>query len=105
MGKQVVKPAPVITGRGCDAQGRQTFSVESRTTEGVSYQVVRHAVQLTCTCKAAAEFGRICCHRKAVHDLLVAERDAMMARVAAASQRADAAPMYRDNRPFSIFAN
>jgi len=104
MGKQVVKPSPIITGRGCDKEGRQIFSVASRTTADASYRVTRHEHALSCTCMAGQN-GKVCCHRVAVHDLLVAERDAQALRIQAASARPAAAPLYRNNKPFSIWAD
>jgi hypothetical protein len=64
---------------------------------------------LECDCKAG-QHGRYCMHRAVVRDHLVAERAelnrklrARPARVTTAAER-DTAPLYRSNKPFSIFA-
>lgn len=94
---------PAITGHGHTSSGERCFTVESRT-DGHWYIVVVHADRLECQCKASQYRGR-CAHRNAVHDRLVAERAARQeAEARSAQAKRDVAPMYRDNRPFSIWA-
>lgn len=101
------KPEPVITGRGCDDQGRAFLIVDSRTTPGKSYRVTRYSDHLSCQC-LGSQHGYVCCHRQAARKFWVIEREMERARVAKASanrgQSMTAAPLHRDNRPFSIFA-
>jgi hypothetical protein len=70
----------------------EVYSVPSRTHVGDVNQVVVSAGHATCCCKAAY-YGRHCVHVAAVNEY----RWRMTAKVR------DAAPFYRDNRPFSIF--
>jgi hypothetical protein len=97
------KIAPTITGQGTTKTGERVFTVASRTEANHWYLVVVHADQLECQCKGSLYYGR-CAHRQVVHDRLVEERNAKReAEAKAAAKARDAAPLYRDNRPFSIF--
>ncbi len=96
------KTAPGITGHGTTKSGERCFTVESRT-DGHWYIVIVHAHSLGCQCKGSQYYGR-CAHRQAVHDRLVEERNAAReAEAKNAAAKRDAAPLYRDNRAFSLF--
>ena len=94
---------PVITGHGHTNSGARCFTVESRT-DGHWYIVVVHADQLECQCKASQYRGR-CAHRNAVHDRLVAEREAAKAaQTPATPAYENALPVaMNNNQPFSIW--
>jgi uncharacterized Zn finger protein len=87
---------PTITGKGTMKDGRRVFTVQSQSEANRWYLVIVNPGHLQCDCPAGAH-GKVCKHRKIVHARLVEERD-----MAAAAKR-DAAPMYRDNRAFSIW--
>jgi hypothetical protein len=96
------KIAPRITGHGVTKCGQRCFTVESRT-DSNWYIVTVGEHSLDCQCKGSLYYGR-CAHRQAVHDRLVEERNAAKADEAKdAAKKRDAAPMYRDNRAFSLF--
>jgi hypothetical protein len=94
--------APRITGHGHTSSGEKCFTVESRT-DGHWYIVVVHADRLECQCKGSIYKGK-CAHRQAVHDRLVAERDAKReADAMTAATARDNAPLYRSSAAFSLF--
>jgi hypothetical protein len=94
---------PQITGQGTTKDGHRVFAVASRTESNHWYLVVVGEHSLECQCKASQYRGK-CAHRQAVHDRLVEERSAQReAEATAAAKARDAAPIYRDNRAFSIF--
>jgi hypothetical protein len=96
------KTAPRITGHGTTKSGQRCFTVESRT-DGHWYIVTVGEHSLECQCKGSLYYGR-CAHRQAVHDRLVEERNAAREQEAkAAAAKREAAPMFRDNRPFSMW--
>lgn len=64
-----------ILSEGRDEQGRRFWKVQSQSDPNGSYRVT-YGNPLQCTCPAG-QYGRICKHRMAVHDLLVSELEAM----------------------------
>ena len=85
--------AATVKGRSeTDINGNTVYSVPSRCHPGDVYQVVEANGHLTCACKGFQYRGK-CAHLDAV----AAYKRAM------ALKMRDTAPLYRDNRPFSIF--
>jgi hypothetical protein len=97
-----IKTAAQITGHGHTRDGRRCFTVASQTQENVWHIVIVNAGHLECDCIASARYGKVCCHRKAVHERLAQERADREAQAATAAMR-DTAPLFRSNAPFSIF--
>jgi hypothetical protein len=83
----------VVTGHETDINGIDVYSVPSRSSSDI-YQVLYIDGRTICCCKAA-QFNRHCVHVAAVNEYRWKE--------AAAASRRDSAPLYRDNRPFSLF--
>jgi hypothetical protein len=97
------KIAPRITGEGHTKNGRRVFAVASRSEANHWYLVVVGEHSLECQCMGSQYRGR-CAHRQAVYDRLVEERNAKReAEAKTAAKARDAAPLFRDNKPFSIF--
>jgi hypothetical protein len=87
-----------VTGKPeTDYDGNTIYSVPSRSHPGDVYQVVIDSHRLAhCACTAAS-YRQLCAHIRAV--------DAFRAEEAArtAAKVRDSMPLYRDNRPFSLF--
>jgi hypothetical protein len=83
-----------VTGHETDINGIDVYSVPSESTPGTVYQVIVVDNRTICCCTAAS-FSRHCKHVAAV--------DRFRWNEAAATTRRDSAPLYRDNRPFSLF--
>jgi len=83
----------VVTGHETDINGIDVYSVPSRSSSDI-YQVLYIDGRTICCC-TAAQFNRHCVHVAAVNEFRWKE--------AAAASRRDSAPLYRDNRPFSLF--
>jgi hypothetical protein len=90
-----------ITGHGHTHDGRHCFTVASRTEANRWHVVIVNPSHLECDCQAS-RYGKVCAHRKVVRERLLAERAEHEA-AAAANLVRNTAPLYRDNRPFSIF--
>jgi hypothetical protein len=82
-----------VSGHETDINGIDVYSVPSRTSSDI-YQVLYIDGRTICCCKAA-QFNRHCAHVAAVNEYRWKE--------ATAATRRDSAPLYRDNRPFSLF--
>jgi hypothetical protein len=85
---------PAVTGCETDINGNVIYSVPSRTSSD-TYLLVEANGELRCCCKGFTYRGR-CAHLDAV-----AAYKRQTAK--AANKDRDTAPLYRDNRPFSIF--
>lgn len=100
-----------ISGQGRTHEGRRAFTVTSQSESNLHHIVTVYPDRLACDCKASAEFGRVCTHRKLVHDRLVAERAAVVEKIAAAPKVSKLygaptpdSPLPANNtRAFSIF--
>jgi hypothetical protein len=89
------KPAAKVTGQPeTDYAGRVIYSVPSRSNPGDVYQVVETDGVCECACKAFTYRGT-CAHLAAVSDYKVRHSAAYR----------DSAPVYRSNKPFSIWAS
>lgn len=94
---------PQITGFGHTTDGRALYTVSSRSRPGAFHMVTIRNHQPTCDCEAA-KFGKHCAHIDAV----LAKTKAKAPVTPTTSEYRepsfrDSAPLFRDNKPFSIF--
>jgi hypothetical protein len=94
------KMAPTITGQGMTKDGHRVFTVASRTEANRWYLVVVGENTLSCDFPFHNYSDKPCAHRKVVHDRLVSERNARVAKMQTpAYERAT----ITDTKPFSIW--
>jgi hypothetical protein len=103
MSAKTATPA-TVTGSATDINGVTVYSVPSRTSSDV-YQLVERDGHVQCFCKGYAYRGH-CAHLDAVATFKrqIAKQAAKMAKTPTPKAAHETAMLFRDNRPFSIFA-
>lgn len=88
-----------VVGRGYrKADGAQVYCVPSRSQPGLWHLVVVLADHLECDCPYSRR-GRVCAHRAAVHDYLLAGMRAALKEI----ETRDSAPLVSSNKPLGIW--